>query len=49
MNINDNNSKLRQNIYFTALIDIVREAGSVILNFYNNQEPNITYKTDQSP
>ena len=49
MNINDNNSKLRQNIYFTALIDIVREAGSVILNFYNNQEPNITYKIDQSP
>ena len=49
MNINENNSKLRQNIYFTALIDIVREAGSVILNFYNNQEPNITYKTDQSP
>ena len=49
MNINDNNSKLRQNIYFTALIDIVREAGSVILNSYNNQEPNITYKMDQSP
>jgi len=49
MNINDNNSKLRQNKYFTALIDIVREAGSVILNSYNNQEPNITYKMDQSP
>ena len=49
MNKKTNNSKLRQNIYFTALIDIARQAGAKILDSYNNQHLEITYKNDESP
>ena len=46
MNKKTDNSKLRQNIYFTALIDIARQAGAKILDSYNNQHHEITYKND---
>ena len=49
MNKKTDNSKLRQNIYFTALIDIARQAGAKILDSYNNQHHEITYKNDESP
>lgn len=49
MNKKTNNSKLRQNIYFMALIDIARQAGAKILDSYNNQHLEITYKNDESP
>ena len=49
MNKKTDNSKLRQNIYFTALIDIARKAGAKILDSYNNQHHEITYKNDESP
>ena len=49
MSIKENNNKLRQNIYFNALIDIVRQAGSAILDSYITQDPKVTYKFDKSP
>ena len=49
MNKKTNNSKLRQNMYFRALIDIARRAGAKILDYYHNQHLEITYKNDESP
>ena len=49
MNILSYDDKLRQNEYYHYLIDIVRKAGSSILDCYKNHDPNITYKVDRSP
>ena len=41
--------KLRQHPYFSVLIDIVRQSGSIILDCYDKQNQKIEYKKDESP
>ncbi len=49
MVLKQENDKLRHHLFFNVLVDIVRQSGSKIMEYYKSQKPNVMYKSDKTP